>query len=452
MVVEKDIIVAVELGSTAIRAIAGKREPDGSMLVLAVAQEESANAIRKGVVDNIDRTTQAIRRVVDQINEKLGVFVNSVYVGLGGQSLHAVSNKVSRQFGEKIQIAHSMVDEMKDTNLGVMYPDAEILDVVPQEFRIGNRLVADPVGMQSEQLEAHFLNVISRKSLSENIEKCVQGAGLEMAELLISPICLSDALLSASEKRSGCALVDMGADTTSIAVYDGGMLRHLIVIPLGGSNVTADIMSKSIEQEEAETLKLKYGTAYRVETEDQSDEDIALSHSRNIKESVLQEIVEARYEEIIDNIWEQIRGKSQLLSGVVFTGGCARVRNLTEAFTQFTHCGPLSLRVAKGLPVGISLSSGVRPDVEQLDTLMALLLQGKCSCVTEKPEEKVVQDEINFGDETPEQPVATENEAEQNTPETPETEKTPKKPREGLGKKVMKWWEKINDAFSEPED
>ena len=207
---EKDIIVAIELGSTAIRAIAGKREPDGTMQVLAFAQENAANSIRKGIIDNIDKTTQAISKVVGQLNDRLNIYVNRVYIGLAGQSLHTVQNKVFRQFDGKIQITNDMVDQLKDINQGEVYTDSRILDVVPQEYGIGNRNVAEPVGMLSEQIEARFMNVIARNTLYENIEKCVKGAGLDIAEILISPICLADALLNASEKRSGCALVDLG--------------------------------------------------------------------------------------------------------------------------------------------------------------------------------------------------------------------------------------------------
>ena len=173
---EKDIIIAVELASTAIRAIAGKREPDGSMQVLAFAQEESPNTIRKGIIDNIDKTTQALTRVVAKLSDKLGVRVNSVYVGLGGQSLRSVHNRVLLQFDGLELLSHKTIDKMRDTNSGVVYPNAEIKEVVPQEFTIGSRSIVDPVGMQAEMLEANFINIIARPTLEENIRKCVNAA------------------------------------------------------------------------------------------------------------------------------------------------------------------------------------------------------------------------------------------------------------------------------------
>ena len=438
---EKDIIVAIELGSTAIRAIAGKREPDGTMQVLAFAQENAANSIRKGIIDNIDKTTQAISKVVGQLNDRLNIYVNRVYIGLAGQSLHTVQNKVFRQFDGKIQITPDMVDQLKDINQGEVYTDSRILDVVPQEYGIGNRNVAEPVGMLSEQIEARFMNVIARNTLYENIEKCVKGAGLDIAEILISPICLADALLNASEKRSGCALVDIGADTTTVSVYTQNTLRHLAIIPLGSANITADIATKSIDMEEAEKLKLDYGTAYHADAEDHTPRKIQLSYERTIDEDVLQEIVEARYEEIIVNVWSHISKESDnLLSGIILTGGGSRVRNLTKAFTEHTHCNK-PIRIAKGLPLNITTAHNVNiPENNNFNTLMALLLKGDQNCVSEIPVEKeAVQTEISFEEKKVE---------ETKVEESVETKKEPGE----KGKKMKNLWEKLVRTLMDDDD
>ena len=384
---EKDIIIAVELASTAIRAIAGKREPDGSMQVLAFAQEESPNTIRKGIIDNIDKTTQALTRVVGKLNDKLGVRVKSIYVGLGGQSLRSVHNRVLLQFDGLELLSHKTIDKMRDTNSGVVYPNAEIKEVVPQEFTIGNRSVVDPVGMQAEMLEANFINIVARPTLEENIRKCVAGAGLEVQEVFISPLCEANALLTANEKRSGCALVNMGADTTTVSVYFNNILRHLCVIPLGGSNVTSDITSLKVEAEEAEELKKKYGTAYRSDSDDKTGQKINLSFNRTEEAEKLQEIVEARYEEIIANVCHRISAyKDKMLSGIIVTGGAARIPDLSTAFSRQT-AGELNIRIAKGLPENILVSFGVQAgDPDRLYTLYGLLLAGKENCVGELSE------------------------------------------------------------------
>ncbi len=437
---EKDIIIAVELASTAIRAIAGKREPDGSMQVLAFAQEESPNTIRKGIIDNIDKTTQALSRVVAKLNDKLSVKVNSVYIGLGGQSLRSVHNRVLLQFDGMELLSHKTIDKMHDTNSGVVYPNSEIKEVVPQEFTIGSRSVVDPVGMQAEMIEANFVNIIARTSLEENIRKCVSAAGLEVQEILISPICQANTLLTPNEKRSGCALVDMGADTTTVSVYVNNILRHLCVIPLGGSNVTSDITSLKVEAEEAEELKKKYGTAFRSDTEDKTGHKINLSFDRTEEEEKLQEIVEARYEEIIANVWHHIASyKDKLLTGIVLTGGATRIPDLQQAFARQTG-GELNLRIAKGLPENISIAFGVQVgEPDRLSTLYSLLLAGKENCVGEESKAPA-QGTLDF-EPKEEEPI---EKPEPEKPEEPEPPKEPKGPST-----FSRLWKTLSDMLSD---
>ena len=448
---EKDIIVAVELGSVSIRAIAGKREPDGTMQVLAIAQEEATNAIRKGIVDNIDKTTQAISRVVSQLNERLNVHTTRVYIGLSGQSLHTERNQVVFPYNEKTQITNKMVDQLMDINLGVIYPDAQILEVIPQEYRIGNRSVTDPVGMLCENIEAHYMNVIARNSLSENIEKCIHNAGLELAELLISPSCLADALLSANEKRSGCALVDIGSDTTTVSVYINNILRHLAVIPIGGSNVTMDITSKGMEIEEAEKLKLEYGIAAHEESQELSTQKIALSYDRSISEEDIQEITKARYEEIIANAWNHIKAESdKLLSGIVITGGGSKIKNLAQAFKELSHSDK-QIRIPKSLPTNITLAPNVQvSETDNFYTLMALLLKGNQCCVGEEvvtPEETAEETE-----QTAEPEIAVEEEKNNVTSEQEEQETKKEKKSRSWREKIAKGWNTLNHLLTDAEE
>ena len=457
---EKDIIVAVELGSTAIRAIAGKRELDGTMRILAISQEETTDSIRKGLVDNIDKTTQAISHVVKRINEDLGIHTTRVYVGLSGQSLRTLENKVPYQFAEKKLVDNKLIDQLKEINNSVIYPQTRIHDVIPQEYRIGNRYVQDPVGMQCEQIEARFINVVARNGISENIERCIKNAGLEMAELLISPICLADCLLSANEKRSGCALVDIGGDTTTISVYYSNILRHLVVIPLGGNNVTTDITTKSIEQGEAEQLKLKYGTAWHENEEEPNKNKIQISFDRTITEEDLYNITEARYEEIIVNIWAHIKQyNDKLLSGILLTGGGSKAKNLATAITEFTQTDK-QIRFTKGLPADIILAPNVHiPEDSNLYTLMALLLKGDQNCVGDVPAETDISSEVikqekeeTVNNVTPKQekPVVIENDNEPAEETATETEN--KKKDGGIKKKINNVFGVIKKMLTDPED
>jgi cell division protein FtsA len=354
-----------------------------------------------------------------------------------------------------------MIESLKDINKGTIYPDAKMFEAIPQEYNVGYRTTSDPVGLQSNVLEACFANVIARTSLSENIERCVQNASLEVADIFISPICLSEALLQNNDKRSGCALVDIGADTTTIVIYTNNIMRSLTVIPLGGSNVTSDIASQNIELDEAEELKLKYGSALHEEDENKQNNPITISHGRQIDEHLLQDIIEARYEEILLNAWSRIKEYSdKLLSGITFTGGASRIANLKEAFeklTNFEH----QIRIAKGLPTSISIANDVRIDTQDtLYTLMALAISGEPVCAGDPPTEpEPVQAEIDFAIEqekdntdiqTPiEEPEETETETQD---KEEEKQKKERKKSISFAEKCKKAWDKINEMLSEPED
>ncbi len=428
---DKDIIVALELATTAVRAIAGQRMADGTMQIKAIVEENAYNCIRKGVIDNIDKTTQAITRVLGQLSLNLSQDIRRVYVGLSGQSLHSVINKVQQQFTEKTQVTNSIIDQIMDTNRSKDYADSEIQEVIPQEYQVGSRTEADVVGMQTEQLEARFLNIIARRSLQENIEKCVHDAGYEIAELLIAPLALADTLLSAAEKRSGCALVDLGADTSTVSIYTKNILRKLCVIPLGGNNVTNDIAScLSVESEEAEALKLRHGYAWRTFTTNEDTKTISISHDRSIDEDKLSDIIQARYEEILMNVWSQLQAdKNKLVSGITFTGGASQIRYLQDAFQKFSHTDK-TVRIAK-MPSDISTAPGIHlADNGRMNTLVALLLHGDQNCVSRNKAE----------DTKPKEPL-------------PKVEPEPK-PEPGPVKEEPKpqkknWWDRIQEALNQ---
>ena len=456
MATEKNIIVALELGSTSIRAIAGQHMPDGTMQVLAFAEENASNCIRKGIIDNIDKTTQAISRVLGQIGLQLGQTVSRIYVGLGGQSLHSVQNKIQRTFAEKTQITNALIDQLMDTNRGVVYTDSQILEVIPQEYKVGNRAEADIVGMQIELMEANFLNIIARNSLADNIEKCVHDAGFEIAELLITPLSLGGTILNAAEKRSGCALVDIGSDTTTVSIYTKNILRKLVVIPMGSNNATIDLSTcLTTELEEAESLKLKYGRAWSENHDTAQNNIIKISLDREISESRLCEIIEARYEEILRNIWAQIEDDcDKLTSGIIFTGGGAQIRSITDAFMNYTNCSK-PIRLVKGLPADICTISGVYiPDNGRANCILSMLLNGDQNCIAPGP----------TSDNTPTKPKDTDTDKALEPVPTPisiEQEEdtdnnggidTGKTPENEVSKKKKSFWQIIKDALTDDED
>ena len=311
----KEFIVAIELGSSKMTGIAGQKNLDGSINVLAVVKEPSSSFIRKGVVYNIDKTAQCLTSIVRKLENQLKTGITQVYVGVGGQSIRGVKNVVSKDLPTETIISQDMVIELMDANRNMTYQDQEILDAAVQEYKVGSQFQLDPVGIQANRLEGHFLNILERKSFYRNLNKCFETAGINVAEMYLAPLALADSVLTETEKRSGCALVDIGADTTTVSVYSKNILRHLAVIPLGSNNITKDIATLQMEDSDAERMKLKYGSAYTDNNDIDNDLKYSIDTERQIESRKFIEIVEGRMEEIIEN--EEIKAKNGMLNTVL---------------------------------------------------------------------------------------------------------------------------------------
>lgn len=385
-----EFIVAIELGSSKITGIAGKKFPDGSIQILATASENASQCIRKGVIYNLDKTTLSLTSIINRLESTLKANIGKVYIGMGGQSLRTVRNTEVRHLEAETKISQELIDSLKDSNRGVPIVGYEILGVAPQEYKVGNDLVVDPVGVQTDHIEARFLNIIARHNVKENISQCCDQARFVIAEDaadLIAPLALADAVLTAGEKRSGCVLVDFGADTTTVSVYKNNLLRHLAVIPLGGSNITRDICSQQIEEEDAEALKIKFGQAYHEPKESDDENKLYTIEGRcSINALLLEDIIESRVNEILDNVLNQIvfsGYENKLLAGAIITGGGINLANMEEAFSRRTKID--KIRVARETHIPLK-GLEIKKD-GSYNTLIALLAAGKENCCLMIPEQ-----------------------------------------------------------------
>lgn len=376
-----EFIVAIELGSSVFRGIAGKKNLDGSITVQALVKEDATQCIRKGVVNNIDKTATCLKNIVAKLSKTMKQNISHVYVGVGGQSVRSVRNVIVKDLPTETIVDGDIVDGLMDSNRGMDYPDLEILNVVTQEYKVGNQYVVDPVGIKGTRLEGNFLNIAQRKLFYSNLNEAFDKAGIAIAEIFPAPLVLADNVLSESEKRGGCVLVDLGADTTTVSVYHKSLLRHLAVIPLGGNNITKDITALKMEEREAELLKLKHGSAYT----EIADMDPALTYSidgeRTIESKQLIELVEARVEEIVQNVWHQVPAEyvSKLLGGIILTGGGSNMKNIELAFKKYTHMD----KIRKARFVNLAIKSNIA-DINKhdttLNTIISLLAKGDMNC------------------------------------------------------------------------
>ena len=382
-----DFIAAIELGSSHIAGIAGRKHSDGSIEVLAYACEDSAAFVRKGLVYNIDKAAHAIRCIIARLEGQMQHSIAKVYAGIGGQSLRTVENQVSRTLDEENIISSELVDQLCDENRDLPLADMCVLDVAPQEYKIDNTLHTDPVGVAGQRITGRYLNLIARQSLKKNLEQSFEKAGVKIADLLVAPTALAHAVLSENEMRAGCALVDLGAATTTVQVYKNNILRYLSVLPLGGNNITHDLANLKIEETEAEQLKLHYGDAFYQEAEDENATPATclLDDGRSVKLRELNDIVGARAEEILAIAWNQIQlsgYENELFSGIVLTGGNANLTNTETLFRSLSHTE--KVRTAHSIQEAVQ---GERlPEDGRQNTLLGLLEAGtENCCVPEKP-------------------------------------------------------------------
>ncbi len=381
MVAPKEFIVAIELGSSKMTGIAGQKNLDGSINVLAVVKESSSSFIRKGVVYNIDKTAQCLSNIIKKLENQLKTEITQVYVGVGGQSIRGVRNIITKDLPSETIVTQDMVIELMDANRNMTYQDQEILDAAVQEYKVGSQLQLDPVGIQATRLEGNFLNILERKAFYKNLNMCFETADIRVAEMYRAPLALTDSVLTEAEKRSGCVLVDLGADTTTVSVYSKNILRHLAVIPLGGNNITKDIATLQMEESDAERMKLKYASAFTDNNDIDNDLKYSIDTERQIESRKFIEIVEGRLEEIIENVWFQVPSEfyDKLLGGIILTGGGSNMKNIEKAFSNHTHVE--KIRIAKFVTQTIlSNNDDIKSRNGMMNTVLGLLVKGDLNC------------------------------------------------------------------------
>lgn len=405
----KNFIVAIELGSTKIRGIAGKKNPDGTISALALSEEDATQCIRKGTVYNIDKTTLAISNIIQRLRAQLKTGIKQVFVGIGGQSIHSHHNLLFCDMpGENGGIvSQQLIVEMMDENRATEYNDKEVLDVHVQEYRADNLMQTDPVGIPCSRLEGNFLNILQKRRHYQNLMKCFANAGIKIADVYLAPTALADVVLTPTEKRSGCMLVDLGAETTTVVVYYKNVVRHVAVIPLGSNSITKDLCALQLEEQDAEKLKIKYASAFTPENEIDSGATFDLSASVKIPAIKVIDLVEARVEEIITNVWNLVPAEyeEKLLGGIILTGGGAQMKNITMAFRKITNIE--QVRIAKDTNEAFT-PQPIVPTSFTHNTLVGILVKGDQNCWAETTAPKPNTDIFTPVTSVPEEKKASE--------------------------------------------
>lgn len=345
---KSNIAVGLDIGTTKIVAIIGKKNDYGKIEVIGYGRAKSIG-VKRGVVTNITQTIQSIQQAIDEAEATSGHQISSVTAGIAGQHIRSLhhSDYITRENSESV-IDEDDIDKLTSQvhKLGMM-PGEEIIHVIPQDFKVDSEPnITEPVGMYGGRLEANFHVVVGQVASIRNIGRCITSAGLELANITLEPLASAEAVLSTEEKEAGVALIDIGGGTTDLAIFKDGIIRHTAVIPFGGNVVTNDIKEGcAIIEKQAELLKVKFGSAWPAENKDSEIVSIPGLRGREPKEITLKnlsKIIHARITEIIEQVYQEIKKyghdtkQGHLIAGIVLTGGGAQIKHLKQLVEYIT--------------------------------------------------------------------------------------------------------------------
>ena len=428
-------ITAIELSSSKISGTVGI-ETYAGIKILATASTPVKGFITKGVVRNVDETSNAINYIINTLESSLdNVAIKRAYISFAGITVHSIKSKVTRSFNSYTKITHDIINEMALENDNTFQaPEGYTrVQVVNQEYKLDGKMDNNPIGAPTLQIESNYLNIVINEQYLKQLNDSFSQADIEIADSFSAARMDADILLSKDARRNGCALVNIGADTTTLAIYNNDILRKLIVIPLGSRNITMDLCSKQISFDEAEEIKITRG--YKS----------TLNDRLPIDSDTINSIINARMCEILQNAKYQIEESGERIGHIIFTGGGSKLKNLNLLLEEYLP--NYKNEIISEPQFSLESSNGVNLYGIFTTALYGLLKQGKENCceeirpVTYTPpvEQKIFSDDMldnptddnfeNVETKTEEKPIVKKTE-----------NNTTKKTQKDKKAKEKDWW------------
>ena len=335
------VIVGLDIGTTKIAAIAGRKNEYGKLEILGFGRANS-NGVQHGMVLNIDQTIKAIEMALKNCyDSNPNLSIEEVYVGIAGHHIKSLQTRgdIVRQATEE-EIRQEEVDRLVADQYRTYIPAGDqIIDVIPQEFTVDNfQNIPNPIGYSGVKVGANFHIITGDKNAIRNINRSVEKAGLSTKDLVLQPLASAAAVMCEQDLEAGVAIVDIGGGTTDLAVFYEGILKHTAVIPFGGENITNDIKNGlGVLKTQAEQMKIQFGSA--LSDEAKSNAFITIPglrgmQSKEISVKNLAAIVQARMSEIMDFVsyhLKQVGLDTRLLNGgIILTGGGSQLKHLIQ--------------------------------------------------------------------------------------------------------------------------
>ena len=338
---EQPVIVGLDIGTTKIAAIAGRKNEFGKLEILGFGRANS-NGVQHGMVLNIDQTIKAIQTALENCyasNPSLSI--SEVYVGIAGHHIKSLQTRgdIVRQQNDD-EIRQDEIDKLIADQYRTYIPAGDqIIDVIPQEFTVDNfQNIPNPIGYSGVKVGANFHIITGDKNAIRNINRSVEKSGLKTQDLVLQPLASAAAVMCDQDLEAGVAIVDIGGGTTDLAVFYEGILKHTAVIPFGGENITHDIKTGlGVLKTQAEQMKIQFGSALADETKANAFITIPGLRGMAAKEiSVknLANIIQARMSEIMDFVTFHLKqvglDNKMLNGGIILTGGGSQLKHLLQ--------------------------------------------------------------------------------------------------------------------------
>jgi cell division protein FtsA len=335
-----EVVVGLDIGTTKIVALIGKKNEFGKIEILGVGKTESAGVIR-GVVTQIPETAESIKKAIEEAADKAGYDIVNVNVGIASQHIKSYQTRHSKVCNNEDELINkddlqALIDDVHNLSTA---PGESIITALPQEYFVDNMEINNkPIGVPGRKLEANFHIITGRIEEAKRYNLCTDRAGLVMENLFLEPLASAEAVLSPEEKEVGVALVDIGGGTTDVAIFHDGKLRHTAVVPLAGNSITDDIRNVfKIVRNYAELLKVKHGSA--IPTPELNNKVVSIpkingrQSNTEIELKTLAEIIKARVTQIIELVDLELYNsgfRDHLGAGIVITGGGAQLKHICQ--------------------------------------------------------------------------------------------------------------------------
>ncbi|MDP3976359.1 MAG: cell division protein FtsA [bacterium] len=372
------LIVGIDIGGSKIRTVIAEIDGEQSSINVIGVGITDSHGIRKGNIIDINETIANVSRSLESAERMAGEHVDSVFVSVSGNQLKAIPSRGVVAIGGQ-EIGQDDIQRVLEAAQTLPLPmNRIILRVVPRTFTIDNQEgVKQPLGMSGIRLEVDAEIITGVGPVIKNIEKCAHQVGIDIDDFIPAPLAAAEAVLSKRQKELGAVCVDIGLSSTSMAVYEEGVLLHTVVLPVGGENVTNDIaIGLRTSVDVAEKLKIEYGSCNPHDTSEKDEINLSLiskTESHKVSKRQLLEIIEARYHEIFSLAREElakIDRDGKLPAGVVLTGSAIKIPGCMEL-----------ARNVLGLPVQIGFPQEIEGIVDRIDdpsfaTMLGLVALG----------------------------------------------------------------------------